>query len=92
MAPNADLNIKTGPTGEESDIDWIPEGYVRVFGPDNQFYVVPDFMVPALHQTFDGYRNKSNLSVHAVAGQANAVSYCPTVGHHDRPATIRHMS
>ncbi|KAF8811076.1 hypothetical protein BYT27DRAFT_7018481, partial [Phlegmacium glaucopus] len=39
----------------------IPEGYVVIIGPDEERYVVPQFMVPALHQMFDGYRKKADL-------------------------------
>jgi hypothetical protein len=49
----------------------IPEGYVVVTGPDDNQYVVPDFMVPALHQMFDGYRKKLDLDAFRQAGSVS---------------------
>jgi hypothetical protein len=46
----------------------IPEGYIIIDGPDDQKYVVPEFMVPALHQVFDGYRKKLDLDAFRRAG------------------------
>jgi len=55
----------------------IPEGYVLVSGPDKEDFLVPDFMVPALHQVFDGYRKKKVLD--AIKGAGN-VSYNSVYG------------
>lgn len=46
----------------------IPEGYVVTTGPDNHEYVVPEFMVPALHHLFDGHRKKIDLDTFSRAG------------------------
>jgi len=52
---------------------WSPEGYVVVRGPSNQNYVVPEFMVPALHQTYDGDQIKNDLNVLTASGSVSAV-------------------
>ena len=52
---------------------WIPEGYVIVRGPGNQHYVVPEFMVPALHQTFDGDQIKNDLQVLSASGSVSPI-------------------
>ncbi|KAF8802329.1 hypothetical protein BYT27DRAFT_7215423 [Phlegmacium glaucopus] len=63
--------------------NWIPEGYVLIIGPDDKEYVVPEFMVPALHQMFDGYRKKVDLDVFRGAGSCPSeawVHYAGTLG------------
>jgi hypothetical protein len=55
----------------DDNLPWIPEGYTRVEGPDNQIYVVPDFMVPGLHHAFDGYRIKKDLDVSKAPGSVS---------------------
>ena len=55
----------------DTEIPILPEGYVSVIGPDQHKYVVPQFMVPALHQCLDGYRLKRELDV---SGQSGSVS------------------
>jgi len=52
---------------------WIPEGYMVVRGPGNQNYVVPEFMVLALHQTYDGNQIKNDLNVLTASGSVSAV-------------------
>ncbi|KAF8801929.1 hypothetical protein BYT27DRAFT_7215798 [Phlegmacium glaucopus] len=36
--------------------------------PDDQRYVVPAFMVPAMHQLFDGHRKKEDLKAFGASG------------------------
>ena len=36
--------------------------------PNDQEYVVPDFMVPALHHLFDGHQKKIDLDAFSLAG------------------------
>lgn len=57
----------------------LPEGYLAITGPDDEEYVVPDFMVPALHQMFDGYRKKLDLHAFRRAG-AVSFTYTGTAG------------
>jgi len=47
---------------------WIPEGYITVNGPNNQCYVVPDFFVPALHQSLDAQQEKCIFDFGKAAG------------------------
>lgn len=67
MASTADQNT----TITNGAASWIPEGYVAIMGPDQQRYVVPDFCVPALHQTLDGYRKKDALQVFKATGSVS---------------------
>ena len=47
MAPNKSSASKDSPMDDKPH-DWIPEGYVIAFDPDNWEYIVPQFMVPAI--------------------------------------------
>ena len=44
-----------------------------VIGPDGQHYLVPEFMVPTLHQTFEGYRKKWDLGIFKAAGSVSVL-------------------
>ena len=37
---------------KKSTPSWIPEGYVLLLGPDNEKYLVPDFMVDSIDQDY----------------------------------------
>ena len=58
-------------TPSKDDKSWIPEGFVTVAGPDGKEYLVPEFMVPTLHQSFDGYHKKVDLGIHNAAGSVS---------------------
>jgi hypothetical protein len=63
-------------SNENHNTEAIPEGYVLITtGPDQEQYVVPEFMVSSLHQTFDGYRKKLDLKAY---GRAGCVSLVPS--------------
>ena len=47
MSSNVSNNIEN---------DWIPDGFILVKAPDNEKYLVPEFMVQALEQEY--YSNK----------------------------------
>jgi hypothetical protein len=47
---------------------WIPEGYVKVVGLNNECFVVPQFFLPALKQNLVGQREKKNLNIEKAAG------------------------
>jgi hypothetical protein len=65
-------NIIPYPFATSTSSGQIPEGYVMVSGPDTDNFLIPEFMVPALHQIFDGYRKKADLDAFKRAG---SVSY-----------------
>jgi hypothetical protein len=82
----------------EGDTTGIPEGYVVIIGPDEERYVVPQFMVPALHQMFDGYRKKADLEVFKCPGSVShlskrdgSVSAHVGINHSPADAFDRHM-
>ena len=58
-------------TSNIATINAIPEGYILIKGPDNQQYVIPQFMVPAFHQMFDGFRKRKDLKVYRAAGSVS---------------------
>jgi hypothetical protein len=59
----------------KNDNEWIPDGFVLINGPDNERYVVPEYMVPALHQTFDAKKKKEELDVCNAMGSVSG--FCP---------------
>lgn len=52
----------------KKDDSWIPEGYVLLLGPDDEKYVVPEFMVPALNQDYHSKNVKEDLKVSSSKG------------------------
>jgi hypothetical protein len=40
-----------------------PEGFTLHLGPDDRWYLVPQFMVPSLNQAFASYHHKVHLGV-----------------------------
>ena len=56
--------------------DWIPEGYVIAFDPDDQQYIIPEFMVPAMHQAYQGYWHKKDLNAFGAAGGVSLPPFC----------------
>ena len=46
-----------------NDETWIPEGFVEVLGPTGEKYLVPEFYAPALRNTLDAAKMKSNLGI-----------------------------
>ena len=71
MASSSKKILQSTPSKNEGDKSWIPEGYVTVAGPDGKDYLVPEFMVPTIHQSFDGYRKKLDLGVQNAAGSVS---------------------
>lgn len=62
--PTSDNIVEDTPT-------WIPEGYVVVKGPDDQRYLIRQFMEPALHQTLDANVKKSEMSLDKAEGSVS---------------------
>lgn len=52
---------------------WVPDGYAVVIGPDARHFLVPEFMVPAVHQICEGYEKKRALGVFDAAGSVRTV-------------------
>ena len=75
MASSSKQILKSSPSKNESDQSWIPEGYVTVTAPDGKNYIVPEFMVPTLHQSFEGYRKKVDLGVNNAAGSVSIIFF-----------------
>ena len=70
MAPSKfpaskELPMKAQPT------DWIPKGYVIAFDSEDQQYIVPEFMVLAMHQAYASYCHKQDLNAFAAAGEVS---------------------
>jgi len=72
--------------------NWIPEGFVLLIGPDEEKYIVPEFLVDSIDQDYYSYKNKNKLS-----GAPGTVSFrilyytgdekCPAA-----PAHYRHLT
>jgi hypothetical protein len=52
----------------ETDNNWIPEGFVLVIGPDNNKYIMQEHVVPALEQDFLAYGRKMVLETFNASG------------------------
>jgi hypothetical protein len=52
----------------DSTIDWNAEGFVVLIGPDNSKYLVPDFLVDSLQQSYQSYFKKKELRASSAAG------------------------
>lgn len=63
---------------------WLPEGFVFVTGPDNEIYIVPEFMVPALDQNYNAKQKKLELRASSAPGSVSHLFYNSTV-------TFRHV-
>jgi hypothetical protein len=50
----------------------IPEGYI-VLQIDNERYVVPEHLVPALHQAYVGNKKKGELEIEKAAGTVSTI-------------------
>jgi hypothetical protein len=74
MASSSKKTLESTPSKNEGDKSWIPDGYVTVAGPDGKNYLVPEFMVPTLHQSFEAYRKKVDLGAHSAAGSVSVFS------------------
>ncbi|KAF8797513.1 hypothetical protein BYT27DRAFT_7265656 [Phlegmacium glaucopus] len=68
MASSTHPNPFTSDNVQNSENPWIPEGCVTVVGPNDQRYLVPAFMLPAMHQLFDGHRKKEELKAFGASG------------------------
>ncbi|KAF8809317.1 hypothetical protein BYT27DRAFT_7210287 [Phlegmacium glaucopus] len=68
MAPSRDLNPSTSNKLQNSETPWILEGCVIIFGPNDQRYLVPAFMLPEMHQLFDGHQKKEELKAFGASG------------------------
>jgi len=59
-----------------------------IHDPSNQNYVVPEFMVPALHQTYDGDQIKNDLNVLTASGCVSPVCNISDIWHLQYPASL----
>jgi hypothetical protein len=53
---------------------WIPEGFVLLVGPNNENYILPEFMVPALDQDFHSNKKKKKLRAYESSGTVSLYS------------------
>jgi hypothetical protein len=52
---------------------WVPEGYVKVIGPNDQCFIVPNFWEPALHLILEGQRQKKVLNIGSASGTVSVL-------------------
>lgn len=61
------------PAASQYTQSWIlPKGYIKTIGPDGQHFILPEFMVPALHEAFGGHRMKEDLEVFKADGPVSS--------------------
>ena len=53
---------------KSSTDNWIPEGFVVLIGPDNEKYVVPEFMVDKIDQDYRSQEKKKELKASSAPG------------------------
>jgi hypothetical protein len=41
---------------KDSTANWIPEGFVLLIGPDEEKYIVPEFLVDSIDQDYYSYK------------------------------------
>lgn len=52
----------------------IPDGFILLVGPDNNKYIVPEFVVPALEHGYLAIGQKNKLSADKASGSVS--SHC----------------
>ena len=52
---------------------WIPEGYVLLVGPDDEKYLVPDFMVDSIDQDYHSIVKKKELKAYSAPGTVSHI-------------------
>jgi hypothetical protein len=57
---------------DEIDERWVPEGYVRVVGPDQTEYMVPEFMIPTIRHQFISCKKREELKTDNAEGTVSA--------------------
>ena len=60
--PNSNMNTKNQQT-QPSTLTPVPDGFTMGVNSNNQQYLVPQYMVPALDQAFSAYQSKADLGV-----------------------------
>ena len=65
--------------GDQDEDHWIPEGFVLVIGPDEKAYILPEFMLPDLDQSFNARKRAKELKASNAAGMVGAG--CDTIRH-----------
>lgn len=63
---NTFLIIQTTMGREESNP--TPDGFINVVDDNDHLRLVPEFMIPALHDAFAMYRNRTELNVKSSTG------------------------
>jgi hypothetical protein len=49
--------------GMTTHLPTVPDGYALLVGPDGEHRIVPEYLIPATHQAFAGYRKRMELNV-----------------------------
>lgn len=72
------MNTKNQQT-QPSTLTPVPDGFTTGVNSNNQQYLVPQYMVPALDQAFSAYQSKADLGV-LNARPGVSVFICGAVG------------
>ena len=58
---------------KKSTPSWIPEGYMLLVGPDDEKYLVPDFMVDSIDQDYHSIVKKKELKAYSAPGTVSHI-------------------
>jgi hypothetical protein len=58
----------TSRVSQNNDESWIPEGFVQLTGPNDEKYIMPEFMVPALDQDYKSHCKGVELKAWSAKG------------------------
>ena len=77
---------------KSSTDNWIPEGFVVLIGPDNEKYVVPEFIVDKIDQDYGSQEKKKELKASSAPGTVSFFFYgsrkCPARDKRVRSQTV----
>ena len=65
MTPSCPSSLQIS---NKKDDSWILEGYVLLLGPDEEKYIVLEFMVLALYQDYHSKKVKEDLKISSSKG------------------------
>ena len=75
-------------TNSQADETWVPYGFVRVIGPNNQMYVVPEHCLPDLDQIHLSNKKKDELGVSNAQGTVSPKIFSGSVPVRQRPERV----
>ena len=75
-------------TNSQADETWVPYGFVRVIGPNNQMYVIPEHCLLDLDQIHLSNKKKDELGVSNAQGTVSLKIFSGSVPVRQRPERV----